>query len=377
MSDPDDIPEADRQDPAPHPRFSPRLIGQDTAEAEFLTAWQSGHRHHAWLLTGPKGIGKATLAWRIAKYLRSGAGDDQGAGLFGDTVPATSLDTDPNAPGVRMAQALADPGLALVRRPWDQKARRLKADIPVDEVRRLGRFFAMSAADGGTRIAIVDAADELNRNAANALLKMLEEPPANTVLLLISHRPSRLLPTIRSRCRVLRCAPLNETDLATVLTACGQDPGDHSVELAELAQGSAGTAIALLGDGGLEIYARLLDLLGGAPNLDRNALGALADSCAGPANAQRCDLTINLTGLLLTRLARSGAAGPPEHEAGRSEHQIFARLCPDPRRAITWATAATELPARASRQRGVNLDPSAIILDMWLEIDRVAATAVS
>lgn len=375
MNDQPDIPEADRQDPAPHPRFARALFGQDAAQGEFLNAWTGGRRHHAWLLTGPKGIGKATLAWRIAKFLRANEQAEDAGSMFGADAPATSLEADPDTQSVRLVESLADPGLALIRRPWDDKTKRLRAEIPVDEVRRLNRFFGLSATDGGTRIAIVDAADELNRNAANALLKMLEEPPANTVLLLIAHRPSRLLPTIRSRCRTLRCAPLSPDDLAAALDAAGQASDVQTDALAELAQGSVGAAIAHLGAGGLELYARLVSLLSGAPGIDRNALARVAEACAGPANAATCDLTIDLTGVLLTRMARSGAAGLPATQAAPGEHAAFARLCPDATRAIDWANAAADLPAQARQQRAVNLDPSGIILDMWLGIDRVAAGA--
>ena len=200
----------DPQDPncvpgAPHPRDTVRLIGQATAEAAFLDAFTSGRLHHAWLLTGPRGVGKATLAWRIARFLLA-TPDPDPDDMFGVPAP-TSLDVDPEHPVARRIAAGAEPGLKSVNRTENENTRRLRDQIVIDDIRALSGFFQLSAADGGRRVVIIDAADEMNPNAANALLKMLEEPPARTTLLLVCHQPSRLLPTIRSRCRTLRLRP--------------------------------------------------------------------------------------------------------------------------------------------------------------------------
>ena len=161
MSD-EDIPQPDQIAGAPHPRETARLFGQDKAQADFLDAFGAGRLHSGWLITGPRGVGKATLAWKIATFLLA----DPEVGLFGDP----SLDVDPEHPDVRLLQAGAHPRLSLIRRPWDEKTKKLKAEITVDAVRSLNSFFQMSAADGGRRVVIVDAADELNRNAAIAIL---------------------------------------------------------------------------------------------------------------------------------------------------------------------------------------------------------------
>ena len=200
------LPEPDRIDGAPHPRETQALYGQDTAQADFLQAYDSDRLHHGWLITGPKGVGKATLAWQIARFLLA-TPPVQDDGLCGTPTPPTSLKIAEEQRVARRMLAGSEPGLFVLRRPYDDKAKRLKAQITVDEVRKLKGFFALSAADGGRRVVIVDAADDMNVNAANAILKLLEEPPDRTTLLLISHQPSRLLPTIRSRCRELRLAP--------------------------------------------------------------------------------------------------------------------------------------------------------------------------
>ena len=214
MADPAELPEPDRIEGAPHPRETARLYGHEAAEAAFLDAAISGRLHHAWLITGPRGTGKATLAWRLARFLLATppAGE---TGLFGAAPPPMSLDIDPEHPVARRMRALSEPGLFLLRRGANDKGDRLSAEIRVDEVRKLKGFFSLSATDGGRRVVIVDAADEMNTAAANAVLKLLEEPPRGAVLLLVSHQPNRLLPTIRSRCRELRLAPLAPDDLAT------------------------------------------------------------------------------------------------------------------------------------------------------------------
>jgi DNA polymerase-3 subunit delta' len=214
MSD-DALPEADRLDGAPHPRETAALFGQSVAEAAFLSALNSGRLPHAWLLTGPRGVGKATFAWRAARYLIA-TPPETGDALFAPP-PAESLDIDAGHPVARRIRALSEPDLLLLRRAWDHDRKRLKAQLTVDEVRGLKGFFALSS-DGGRRVVIVDCADEMNPSAANALLKELEEPPKNTVMFLISHQPSGLLPTIRSRCRMLRFEPLSSPDLLAALT---------------------------------------------------------------------------------------------------------------------------------------------------------------
>ena len=189
MSD-DDLPEADRAEGAPHPRLTPNLYGHEAVEAEVLAALTGGRRHHAWLLTGPRGIGKATLAWRIAKFMLAGADAPAESGMFGDAPAPDTLTIDADHPVSRRIAALSDPGCLLIRRAWDHDRKRLKAQITVDEVRKLNSFFGLSAADGGNRVVIVDSADDMNPSAANALLKVLEEPPDRAILILISHQPA-------------------------------------------------------------------------------------------------------------------------------------------------------------------------------------------
>jgi DNA polymerase-3 subunit delta' len=359
--------EPDRIEGAPHPREARRLFGQAAAEAQLLAGLASGRLHHGWLLAGPRGVGKATLAWRFA---RAAIAHPPGGGLFAPPPP-TTLDVPDDHPVARRIAAGAEPGLLLIRRGLDDKGR-LRTQITVDEVRRLRDFFGLTAADGGRRVVIVDAADELNPSAANAILKLLEEPPPGAILLLVAHRPAALLPTIRSRCRVLRLQPLGAADLAAALTqALGEPPADPAA-LTELAAGSVGEAVRLVAGDGLSLYARLVALLSGLPRLDRPELHRLADEVAGRGAEARFDLTVRLLERLLARLARAAATGQPLPEVVPGEAALAARgMMP----AGAWARLAADLPARARAGKAVNLDPAALLVDMGLRLEAAARGA--
>ena len=371
MSDPD-IPEADRLEDAPHPRATTRLIGQDAAQSAFLTSFNAGRLHHGWLISGPRGVGKATLAWIIARFLL--ATPEDGGGMFAPPKPQT-LDIPDSHPISRRLAALSEPRLFLLRRAYDEKKAKMPDIISVDEVRKMKSFFALSAADGGRRVAIIDAVDEMNPSAANALLKLLEEPPKAVTLLLISHQPARLLPTIRSRCRELRLGALTPEDLSEALTlAGGSVAASESAALAELAGGSVGAAFRMTNLEGLALYARLVGLMDTLPQLDRPRALSFAEAGAARGAEAQFDLIVTLLDLFLARLARAGTLGVLPPEAAPHEASLIARLAPNPGAARIWADLAQHLGLRARRGRAVNLDPAALLMDMLLKIDETAAT---
>lgn len=347
------VAESDRVPGAPHPREAARVLGQDSAIGNFLAAARAGRLHHGWLLTGPRGTGKATLAWAIAKW------------LIGEGTP-DSLLTDPETVVNRRIRALSEPRLMLVRRPVDEKTGRIRAEITVDEIRRLQSFFHMSAAEGGRRVAIIDAADEMNPSAANALLKQLEEPPENAVIILIAHQPGKLLPTIRSRCRELRLQPLDDDSMGAILADIADR--DDASRLSALAAGSAGDAVRFAGQDGLAVYQRIVDLFSGYPNIDRPRAARLAEAAAGRAGAEGdpFDLMMTLLDRFLTRAARTGLLGAPFPEAAEGEAEVLTRLAPGQYAARRWAEAQSELSARARIGRAVNLDPAALVMDMLI-----------
>jgi DNA polymerase III subunit delta' len=370
-------PPPDQATGAPHPRESARLFGQDAAEASFLVAYNSGRLHHGWLLIGPRGVGKATLGWRIARFLLA-TPPARDSDMFGAPVVPRSLDVSPDHPVSRRLLAGADPGLAAITRSVNEKTSRMRDQIVVEDIRRLSRFFGLSATDGGRRVVIVDAADEMNASAANALLKMLEEPPARTTLLLISHQPSRLLPTIRSRCRTLRLSPLGQQDLQTALAQTGTVLPRQADNLAALADGSVGAALRLVTLGGLDIYAEIIAILNSLPRLDRLRALALASAAAQRGASERFELLLSLIDTAMARLARTGATGqPPVPEAAPGEAAVLARLAGDARQGRAWAEAAATITARARHGQAVNLDPAALVLDTVFKMREAAAGQIS
>ncbi|MBM2577524.1 DNA polymerase III subunit delta' [Jannaschia sp. Os4] len=355
-----DVPEPDALSGAPHPRHARVVVGHDRAEAAFLDAWNSGRLHHGWLLTGPRGVGKATLAWRMARFL-----------LTDPPRPAETLDPPGGHPALARIEALAEPSLLLLRRPYDAKTKRLKTVITGEEARRLGPFLGLSAGAGDRRVVIIDAADEMNPTAANAILKLLEEPPRAVTLLLVSHQPARLLPTIRSRCRVLRLDPLSPPDLERAALAAGLEP--PGAGLAELAGGSVGGAASLGQGGGAQIYADLVRLLGRLP-MDRGAARKLADANAGRAAAETLPVTLAMLDKLMHRAARAGLVGPPP-EAVPGEAEVLARLAPHDAAARRWAAVAQEVADRAAHGAAVNLDGASIVWDALARVEAAAREA--
>ena len=244
--------------PIPEPRANPLLIGQEAAEAALLGAFRAGRMHHAWLLTGPEGVGKATLAFRFARWLLAGAPEGAGEGA--------GLALDPAHPVFRRVAAGGHADLLTVRRGLGADGKKLRAEIGVDEVRAVGAFLRLTPAEGGWRVVVVDRADELNRNAANALLKILEEPPARALLLLVCAAPGRLPVTVRSRCRRLALRPLDESEMADALARLAPDiAAAELARLTALAEGSPGRALLLRDAQGLALAGLVDEVLAGLP----------------------------------------------------------------------------------------------------------------
>ena len=313
-SEQDRLPEADRLAAYPHPREAVHLFGHGEAERAFLSAYRSGRMHHAWLIIGPEGVGKATLAHRIARFVLTHP-DPETA----EVKRARDLAVDPDHPAARQAAALTHPDLIVLRRMWDAKNKRLTMALPVEEVRRASHFFSMTAAAGGWRVAIVDCADEMNLNAANALLKTLEEPPSRALLLLVSHRPGRLIATLRSRCRRLTLGPLSEADLFAAIQSAGAQEAlgklsetDRKV-LVEMARGSPRLALRLLSGNGLALHREISGILKAAPKRDDRRVHALARRVARAGAEDDYDLALSLVSdWLAGRVESATTAGPAE-----------------------------------------------------------------
>ncbi len=240
--------------PAPEPRANSILLGHEAAEATLLDAVRAGRMHHAWLITGPEGVGKATLAYRFGRRLLAG------------TPTADSLALDPANPVFRRVAAGSHADLLTVERVVNEKTRRMKTQIAVDDVRRINGFMSLTPAEGGWRVVIIDGAEDLNQASANALLKVLEEPPPRAILLLVCAAAGRLLPTIRSRCRRLRLSALADQPMGQLMTQYLPDlNADERGRLVSLAEGSPGRAIMLAEEEGLAIAGMVDKLLAEVP----------------------------------------------------------------------------------------------------------------
>ncbi len=239
---------------APAPRENPHLVGHDAAERAILDALAGSRLHHAWLITGAEGVGKATLAYRFARRLLAGGAD--------------TLDVDPNHPTFRRVAAATHADLLTVEREWDDKKKRMKKNIAAEAVREVPGFLHLTPAEGGWRAVIVDGAEDMNAHSANALLKVLEEPPPRAVLMLISATPGRLLPTIRSRCRHLPLTPLSNPDLARAIALYLPTllPEERDA-LMRLSEGAPGRAIALAEQGGLAIAGLVGEIVAALPEV--------------------------------------------------------------------------------------------------------------
>jgi DNA polymerase III subunit delta' len=282
------------------PRENPRLIGHTAAEAELLEAMQGGRMHHAWLITGPSGVGKATLAYRFARRLLAGPG-------HGDT-----LALDPADPVFRRVAIGSHADLLTVERAWDDKKSRMRGEIVVDDTRAISAFLRLTPAEGGWRVVVIDGAEHMNRNAANAVLKMLEEPPPQAILLLTCAAPGRLLPTIRSRCRRLALQPLGMADMETTLAEYlpGASPAERT-RLAGIAAGSPGRALLLAEERGLSLADIAAEVLAEVPAIRPLRAFEIAEKLGGRAQD---DFTPFMTLLRdgLADIVRRAARGQPE-----------------------------------------------------------------
>jgi DNA polymerase-3 subunit delta' len=301
--DPDIADEPDRLAGAPHPRDQFALFGHSEAENAILDGLRAGRLHHAWLIGGPQGIGKATLAYRVARYL-----------LDPSPKSGSGLAVDPSAPAARQVAALSHPNLAVLRRAPATEKKAASTTIGVESVRRALNIFESTAADGGYRVCIVDSAEDLNLSSANALLKVIEEPPPRSLFLIVSHAPQRVLPTIRSRCRRLLLRRLDEADLRRAVTSLGPPwsdaPADLLAQAIELGEGSVRRTLEMLDEGKIAFVGTLNRALDALPAVDARKVLALAESLSRRDAEEDYELALDTVDRwLAARLDRNAALG--------------------------------------------------------------------
>ncbi|MGY8986664.1 MAG: DNA polymerase III subunit delta' [Sphingomonadales bacterium] len=266
-----------------HPRQTKILSGHLNAQKTLLQAFSGERFHHAWMISGVKGIGKATLAYQFANHILSSGEVGNNISLFeGGSDAPNKIKIDWENPISQRVGSSGHGNLLSVEPQWDETKGAYKSDILVDGIRSVNKFFGKTASEGGWRIAIIDSADQLNKNAANALLKILEEPPDKALLLLVSHTPGKLLPTIRSRCQQLSMTPMSKIEVKEILGQKFTDLDDVSLDLASsLAEGAPGKAITIIQQNGLQIYNQILSILSKLPQIGPEAMHLFANSLSG------------------------------------------------------------------------------------------------
>ena len=302
--------------------------------------------------------------------LANGGGEGALGGLFGDT-DAKGLTIDPESGTFRRVASGGHADLLTVERAYDPRRRRLRSEIVVENTREIGAFLRLTPAEGGWRVVIVDGADEMNRNAANALLKILEEPPRRALLLLVAHSPGRLLPTIRSRCRRFPLAPLASDIVGALLARYRPDlPEEEALALTALAGGSIGRALDLAAAGGVELYESVLALLARDQGLDPAALHAFADRLARGESEEAYRAVEELVAQLLARVAGAAARGTAGAELAR-ESPVLQRLG-NRAPAARWAELRDEIGRLFARTDALNLDKKQTILGAFFAIESAA-----
>ena len=345
------------------PRENPDLLGHENAERELRQLAEGGRLPHALLLTGPRGIGKATLAFRLARFLLAQPGDRADSGLA----------VDPASNAFRRVASGGHADLLTVERAYDPRRRRRRSDIIVEDVREISGFMRLTAAEEGWRIVIVDGAEEMNRNAANALLKSLEEPPHRALLLLISHSPGQLLPTIRSRCRRCPLAALPQPLVVELLERYRTGLESSEAEaLARLAGGSIGRAIELGDAGGLALYRSMLGMFAQIPHIDIAALHAFADKLARADAEDAYRASEELLSEFLARMVIKSARGVLHGgDLLTEEREVMHRLASraDPPR---WAALRDKIDRDFANTEQLNLDRKQAILGAFFAVEELA-----
>ena len=363
MSRADEIEERPDVDGDRPPRLTQKIIGHDSGFADFTQSRARGRLHHSWLLSGIKGIGKASFAYQAARHLLLNT-------PTGTPVHQPLPDTDP---ALRLIVGGVHPGLFVLARGYNRDTDKFRTDIPVDDVRRMKSFFQLSSADGNWRVCIIDSLDEMNKYSLNSLLKILEEPPEKSIFFLISHRVGGLLDTIKSRSRQLDFKPLARPQLEQIIAHHLPETAPGAAATAAfLADGSADMALTLAELGGFDLYRDLISLLDCLPRPDVESLHGFSDRFGPRGDAKSFPVFCFLLSSWLHRALRSHIDGQEIVPVFAGEDEVAARFVA---RVGTGALLGLweKINDDARRAEALNLDRKQIVLDWFSDMGDMLA----
>ena len=356
---------------APHPMLANEIIGHSSQKLSFLSSFASNRLPQCWLLAGDMGIGKASFAWLIAKFLLTTKYQPADLKIDLTETNINSILEPQSGSTLNRIISGSEQRVYIVRRGYNEKRKAFFKNISIEDVRKLQSYCSLSIADGGKRIIIIDTADDLNKSSSNALLKLLEEPPKNTIFLLISHQPNLLLPTIKSRCQKLSFSNLDQTDLGAVLTAigCKIGPSDE-VSLSILSKGSAGAACRLINSNCINLYKDILDLASSLPNLNTNKILQLSQNYFAKAKPSEFEIFIEMMQHFFSRLCKTGVMQKPLlPTVTDNEAKVMKSLCPNLKSARLWSEAANIALAKLYKGYLLNIDIESLILDAFIYLE--------
>ena len=357
---------------APHPMLANEIIGHSSQKLIFLSSFASNRLPQCWLLAGDMGIGKASFAWLIAKFLLTTKYQPADLKIDLNESNINSILEPQSGNTLNRIISGSEQRVYIVRRGYNEKRKTFFKNISIEDVRKLQSYCSLSIADGGKRIIIIDTADDLNKSSSNALLKLLEEPPKNTIFLLISHQPNLLLPTIKSRCQKLSFSNLDQTDLGAVLKAIGcKIERSDEVSLSILSKGSAGAACRLINSNCINLYSDILNISSSLPNLNTNKILQLSQNYFAKAKPGEFEIFLEMMQHFFSRLCKTGAMQKPVlPSVTENEAKIMKNLCPNLKSAHFWSEAANITLAKLNKGYLLNIDIESLILDAFIYLEK-------
>mgnify|MGYP001314221216 FL=1 len=376
MSDESDNFFSDKIAGAPHPMLANEIIGHSSQKLSFLSSFASNRLPQCWLLAGDMGIGKASFAWLIAKFLLTTKYQPADLKIDLNEPNINSILEPQSGSTLNRIISGSEQRVYIVRRGYNEKRKAFFKNISIEDVRKLQSYCSLSIADGGKRIIIIDTADDLNKSSSNALLKLLEEPPKNTIFLLISHQPNLLVPTLKSRCQKLSFSNLDQTDLGAVLKAIGcKIERSDEVSLSILSKGSAGAACRLINSNCINLYSDILNISSSLPNLNTNKILQLSQNYFAKAKPGEFEIFLEMMQHFFSRLCKTGAMQKPVlPSVTDNEAKIMKSLCPNLKSARLWSEAANISLAKLNKGYLLNIDIESLILDAFIYLEECYQT---